>query len=126
MAEAKKILVVDDEEDIVLFLSFLLEDEGYEVITASDGLEGFNSAKQDIPDLITLDLSMPKHAGVKMYHDLKNDPDTVDIPIVIVTGIPGVLRTVLDDHPDIPKPNAYFEKPIDREEFLEKIGEMLL
>jgi CheY-like chemotaxis protein len=82
----KRILVVDDEADVRRFISLALEDAGFEVETASDGFEGLEKVKQRQPDLITLDLIMPKHSGAKMYRDLNKNKAWSSIPVIIITG----------------------------------------
>ncbi len=121
----QKILIVDDEQDILDFLEMLLEDHGYDVCTASNGKLALEKAKEYRPDLITLDLTMPKHSGIKSYHQLKSDSKLSHIPVIIITGIPGKLRDFLSDNGDVPMPEAYFEKPLDRTLFLEKIASIL-
>lgn len=83
---AKRILVVDDEADVRRFLSMALEDAGFEVDTANDGLEALEKIKQHKPDLITLDLVMPRHSGAKLYRDLRRQKEWSRIPVIIITG----------------------------------------
>ena len=70
----KTVLVVDDEPDVVRFLTMALEDNGFTVITAKDGLEGLEKARKFKPDLISMDLVMPKHSGARMYRELQKTP----------------------------------------------------
>ncbi|MEW6235055.1 MAG: response regulator [Candidatus Omnitrophota bacterium] len=84
--EEKTILVVDDEQEIVDFLSMALEDEGFHVLTAMDGREALDLVAQRKPDLISLDLVMPKYPGARMIRELKKNKDWADIPILVVTG----------------------------------------
>ena len=124
----KRILIVDDEPDLVVFIESLLEDNGYDTLTAGDGKEGFAKAKSEKPDLITLDISMPEESGVRMFRDLQGTPETADIPIVIVTGLSSDFKRFLDQlerKKRIFPPAAYFEKPIDRDEFIAKINDIL-
>jgi two-component system cell cycle response regulator DivK len=67
----KKILIVDDDPDVILFLSTLLEDHGYQTITASNGRDGLRRTRSDCPDLILLDLMMPQKSGISLLSDLK-------------------------------------------------------
>ena len=83
---AKKILVIDDEPDMVTFLTTLLEDHGYETVTATDGDEGLAQLKAEKPDLVSLDLLMPNKTGIKMFRELRRDPDLANTPVVMVTG----------------------------------------
>lgn len=82
----KHILIVDDEEDVRNYLQAALEDAGFEVETARDGLEGLDKARRHPPDLISLDLVMPKHSGVKLFRELRKDPSLARIPVLTVTG----------------------------------------
>ena len=121
----RKILIVDDEPDVVTYLTTLLEDNGFATITAVDGREAFATAKSDKPDLITLDISMPEESGVKAYRQLQGDAITKDIPIIIVTGISADFERFIRSRKQVDPPAAYFEKPIDPEKFLKTIGEIL-
>lgn len=121
----RKILIVDDEPDVVTYLTTLLEDNGYATITAADGREGFAKAKTERPDLITLDISMPEESGVKAFRQLQGEPATKGIPIIIVTGISADFERFIRSRKQVEPPAAYFEKPIDPEKFLETIHKIL-
>lgn len=82
----KKILIVDDEADIIEILQFVLEAQGYECITAMDGEEGLRLAKELLPDLIILDVMMPKINGYKISRLLKYDAKYKNIPILMITA----------------------------------------
>ncbi len=82
----KKILIVDDEADIIEILQFVLESRGYECITATDGEEGLRLARESNPDLIILDVMMPKINGYKISRLLKYDSKYKDIPILMITA----------------------------------------
>ena len=82
----KTILIVDDEADVRKFLKAALIEAGFDVETASDGFEALEQVKKSKPDLISLDLVMPKKSGARFYHDLSRNPEWKDIPIIIVTG----------------------------------------
>lgn len=81
-----KILVVDDEEDILELVRYNLTREGYNVLCASTGEEGLNTAKSKLPDLIILDLMLPGIDGLDVARSLKNDSNTKDIPIIMLTA----------------------------------------
>ncbi len=121
----KKILVVDDEPDVVRYICSLLEDNGFDTITAKDGREGLEQAKNAKPDLISLDITMPKESGVRMLRNLSEDPDTNHIPVILVTGVDFAFKKFIEQRKQVIPPKAYFEKPIDKEEFIKKIGELL-
>ncbi len=124
-AAKKKILIVDDEPDIIKYLTTYLEDNGYDVISAVDGREGFQKAKDERPDLITLDITMPEESGVRMYRNLNDSEELNHIPIVIITGVSKMFERFLETRKQVDPPEAYFEKPIDRDKLLEKVKELL-
>ncbi len=117
----KTILIVDDEPDVVAYLTMFFEDNGYDVITASNGREGFEFAATKDPDLISLDITMPEESGFRMYQNLKETPSTKHIPVVIITGTPGEFTQFSSLYLSVDSPSAYFEKPVDRDQLLEKI-----
>ncbi len=82
----KKILLVDDEKDVVDTTQVLLEEKGYTVISAYDGLAGLEKAKKEKPDLILLDVMMPNLNGYQVCRELKKDPNLKSIPIVMLTS----------------------------------------
>jgi len=81
-----KILVIDDEVDIVDTVSFMLRSRGYEVITASDGGEGLTKAMIEHPNLILLDIIMPVKHAFEVYFKLKRDKDAKKIPVIMITA----------------------------------------
>ena len=88
MAENKtKILVVEDEEILLTALSEELKQEGFDVVGAKDGVEGVEKAGSEKPDLILLDLVMPRLDGIGALKQMKENPDTKDIPVVILTNL---------------------------------------
>jgi DNA-binding response OmpR family regulator len=82
----KKVLVVDDEDDIRRFLDLVLREKAYEVMTASTGEEGLLRARSGRPDLVLLDIMMPGLDGWQVLERLKADPATVDIPVAILSA----------------------------------------
>jgi len=112
----RKILVVDDEEDVRLFLTTVFEDAGAEVITAMDGNEAVSMAREHQPDLISLDLSMPGKDGVEAFVELRKTPETEEIPVCVVTGHPE-FRQVIYDRPVAP-PEGYLGKPVDEDKLV--------
>jgi Fe-S oxidoreductase/ActR/RegA family two-component response regulator len=112
----RKILVVDDEEDVRTFLTMVFEDAGAEVITATDGDEAVAMAREHQPDLISLDLSMPGKDGVEAFVELRKTPETEEIPVCVVTGHPE-FRQVIYDRPVAP-PEGYLGKPVDEDKLV--------
>jgi CheY-like chemotaxis protein len=117
---AKKILIIDDEKDMQIYLGTLFRKAGYEAKTAENGEEGLSLAKSFGPDLITLDIMMPRKSGLKAYHELRTSPETKSIPVIVLTGLTKQEDFFGDNLGDLPRPEAIVEKPIDRDKFLEK------
>lgn len=121
----KKILVVDDEPDLVAYLTALLEDHGFSVATAANGHEGLQKALAERPDLITLDITMPEESGVRLFRSLQENSSTANIPVVIITGISRDFKHFIETRKQVRPPAAYFEKPVDRDELLATIRRLL-
>jgi len=116
-----KILVVDDENDVVELLTFLLEKDGYTVVTASNGREALEKVPEEVPDLILLDVMMPEMDGYTVQTQLLENPKTKEIPIIILTA-KGQLKDVFAMSPNV---KAYIEKPFDPKALRSKIQEAL-
>ncbi len=115
MAEPKDflILVVDDEDDVREYLTMALEDAGFNVENASDGYQALELVKQVKPDLISLDLVMPKRSGAAFYRDLQKNPDWRKIPVMIVTGHARDDQGKADlEELTMSGPGIYLEKPV--------------
>ncbi|MBW1873232.1 MAG: response regulator, partial [Deltaproteobacteria bacterium] len=84
---AKKIVIVDDEPDVVMFLQAALEDNGYIALTASGAGEGLELIKQSMPDLVCLDVLMPKESGISLFRKLRTDSKLKEIPVIINSGL---------------------------------------
>ena len=85
----KRLLVVDDEPAIVSVIKTAMELEGFEVLVAHDGLEGLEKAQRELPDLIVLDIWMPKLDGFEVLRQLKEDDKTRGVPVIILTAYPS-------------------------------------
>lgn len=126
-----KILIVDDEPDVVTYLETLLQDAGYQTVSAQNGREAMEVTRQESPDLVSLDITMPEESGIRYYRNLKDDPDLKDIPVVIVTAVTGyggdskVFERFLKSRRQIPEPEGFVAKPIDPPSFLALIAEVL-
>ncbi len=116
-----KILVVDDEKDVVELLSFLLKKDGYTVITANNGRVALEMVPKEMPDLILLDVMMPEMDGYTVQTQLLENPQTKNIPIIILTA-KGQLRDVFAMSANVA---AYIEKPFDPKTLRGKIQESL-
>lgn len=125
MSEKKKILIVDDEPDVLTYLTALFEDHGYETITAEDGITGFDLAKSEKPDLITLDITMPDQSGVRTYRYYKGNDELRGIPVVIVTAIGDSMKSFLKKLAGFPEPEGFMNKPIDEDELIGMVADLL-
>ncbi len=138
----KKIMIVDDDPDNISIISLIVEDNGYTSVSANNGKEGFELAKKEKPDLITLDLIMPEQSGIVMFQHLKKDPDLCDIPVVIISGaseVTGVdlknfiFKQAAGDEKIVETsgmgkysaPNAFVEKPVNPDELVKIINDLL-
>ena len=127
----KKILVLDDEPNVVAYLETLLQDNGFDTVSAANGREGMEKARSEKPDLITLDISMPEESGVRFFRELKEDPDLSGIPVIIVTGVTGYggkpedFQKFISTRKNIPPPEGFVAKPIDRDELLKGVTSLL-
>ena len=114
----KRILVVDDEKDVVEFLTELLEDNGYDVTPAYDGVEAMELISEERPDLILLDLQMPEETGTGLYRKLHKKKKYKDIPVVVISGLAGRDVAVSASVPVI-------DKPPDEQEVLREVSRAL-
>jgi CheY-like chemotaxis protein len=120
----KTVLIVEDEMDMRIFISTLLETSGYQPILTKNGSEGLLKARDIYPDLIILDVMMPGEGGVQMYRQLQTDDRLKNIPVILLSAIAKstfahylkMLNARIDG--SIPQPAAYLEKPPEAEELL--------
>ena len=124
----KKILAIDDEVDTLTFYSELLDDYNFTPITAENGVEGLKKARKEKPDLILLDIMMPKKSGLKTFKELKNDPDLNNIPVIIITGISkDVDYKSLLNKPSTRRmpPEGHLVKPLTADNLIKEITKIL-
>ncbi len=109
----KRVLVVDDEDDVRNYLKTALKDAGFEVETATDGFEALEAVRRNPPDLISLDLVMPRHSGARFYREIQKDRQLARIPVLIVTGHARdeMGRADFEDM-TMSGPGVYLEKPV--------------
>ncbi len=128
---AKKVLVVDDELDMRVFMTTLLETNGFKPITAEDGQQGLEVARKSKPALIIMDVMMPRESGIFMYRGLKHDPELTAIPVIMVSALAKKTffhsQKVLDEYEggQVPEPTAYIEKPPEADELLAAVKKAL-
>ncbi len=139
----KRILIVDDEPDSISYIGSVLEENGYDYLSAENGEEGLEMAKKEKPDMILLDLIMPGKSGILMFQELKKDPQLGKIPVIVVSGASEALGVNLKNfmikqprrgkkkvvettgETQFTEPNAYVEKPVDPNELIKVIKENL-
>jgi len=128
---SKKVLVVDDDPDVRSFVVTVLEENQYIPLVAQDGIEGLEMIEKDQPDLVILDVLMPRGSGIRLYRTLKTTDKFKKIPVIMFTGI--ALRSFLKSQKaldefkggEVPKPDIYLEKPISPEELVAAINKKL-
>ena len=119
MADEKKtVLVIDDEPDTQIYISSLLEDNGFQTVIAKDGDDALKKVTESTPDLITLDITMPEKSGVRFYRDMKENDAFKHIPIIMVTGMAKDFEKFISTRKQVPPPEGFISKPIDQEKFL--------
>jgi DNA-binding response OmpR family regulator len=125
--DKKYILVVDDDPDLVETLAMMLESKGCEVGRAYDGIEGEESIRERRPDLVVLDIMMPRKDGYVLCGELKADEKTRDIPVVLLTAVGEAVPSTSYTHADGMSTEAddYIAKPIDTEGLWEVVGALL-
>ena len=129
--EKKKVLVVDDEMDMRIVITTVLETGGFEPIVTREGRTGIQKARDNHPDAIILDVMMPGEGGVRMYKDLKADDHLKKIPVIMLSAVKKdsflhylkMLQSQVNY--TIPMPSAYLEKPFDPEELIQTLHSVL-
>ena len=147
----KRVLIVDDDDTNVKYLSALLNENGYTPMSACDGVDGIKKAEEIKPDLIVLDVMMPKKTGFGVFRSLKNSEDLKGIPVIMLTSIGQVLEDGRSGHGDDPtfdevkdhfldkmeklvdkhrsegevKPEIFMDKPIDPEKFIKAVSSLI-
>ena len=125
--ERKKILIVDDELDMRIFLRNLLGNCGYEPIEAGDKDEGMQMAVREKPALIILEVTMPRESGIQMYRELKEHEELKNVPVIMVSTIDKKTFAFYQKfqgtprQKGLPDPGAYLEKPLESEELIELV-----
>jgi two-component system alkaline phosphatase synthesis response regulator PhoP len=146
---AKRVLVVDDDENTRKFLSVALQENGYEPVGAEDGRDGLEKIEKEKPDLVILDVMMPKKTGFVLFKQLRRDEKYKDLPVIMLTGVSEVLADLdgkSDDTHESPydslrealrktiqqmreeglvKPEMFIDKPIDPEQVITKVRELI-
>ncbi len=127
----KKVLVVDDDSDVRTFVVTVLEENQYTPLTARDGVEGMEKIEKDNPDLVILDVLMPRGSGIRLYRTLKTDERYKHLPVIMLTGI--TLKSFLKSQKvlaefkggTVPEPDIYLEKPVEPEELARAVKQKI-
>jgi len=148
MSNVRNILIVDDNEEQVAFLSQILDNNGYQYAVAHNGVEALAKMQASPPALVLLDIMMPRKSGVNVFQQMKKSPDLASIPVIIITGASQVLGVDMKTGEHKPKesyeddfsrsfgavlqetlqglsPPALIEKPIDPPALIAKMRELL-
>ncbi len=120
-----RILVIDDEPDVVSYLETLLRDNGYEVRGTTESSEAMELARQFRPDLICLDISMPEPTGVRLYRDLRQDAQLGGVPVLMITGVIQQFKDFIHHRKHVPPPDGYIAKPFEPAELLATVTKLV-
>jgi len=122
-----RVLIVDDEPDVATYLATVLRAHGHQPEVASSAEEGYDRLREALPDLICLDIMMPKESGISMYAKLKKEERTRSIPVLVISGVefegPFDFRAFLPDE-SIPPPEQFLEKPVVVREFVDAVARL--
>jgi CheY-like chemotaxis protein len=127
MSGNKLVLVVDDDPDLVEAISMKLESKDYQVAKAYDGIEAWDRIREKRPDLIILDVMMPRKSGYALCDEIKNNPEYQDITVILLTAVASALADTTYSHQDGMNTLAddYIPKPIDLDKLMSMIGDYL-
>lgn len=123
----KYVLIVDDDPDMVETVGMMLESKGYEVGKAYDGIEGEESIKNRAPDVLVLDVMMPRKNGYVLCSELKKNKATSDIPIILLTAVGEAVPSTTYSHADgmATQADDYIPKPVDTQGLLAAIERLI-
>jgi CheY-like chemotaxis protein len=115
----KKILLVDDEKEFLYIVENSLKEAGFDVVTATNGRDALRSAKEQIPDLVILDIVLPDIDGETIYKKLKEDPETSRVPVIFISGV--YTREDADRQSHFLYDKLFLTKPFEENELIDKI-----
>jgi len=119
----KKILCIEDEDEMIDLIRLILNRRGFEIYGANGGKDGLQRIRKDHPDLVLLDLMMPEMDGWEVYQQMKADDSTKNIPVIVVTAKAQAIDKVLGLH--IAKVDDYITKPFSPQELLASVDHVL-
>ncbi len=120
---ANKIMVVDDEPDVVDLVRLVLESDGFQVVPAYSGKEALEKIGKEMPDLVLLDIMMPQMDGWEVYSRIRANPKTKDVPVAMLTAKSQSIDKMIGLH--VVKVDDYITKPFGRSELLERVKRIL-
>ena len=120
---AKKLAYIEDEAEMIDLVRLILGRRGYTVLGATGGREGLDLVRRELPDLVLLDLMMPDMDGWDVYHQIKSDESTRDIPVIVITAKAQNIDKILGLR--IAKVEDYISKPFSPQELLERVEVVL-
>jgi twitching motility two-component system response regulator PilH len=128
---SKKVLIVDDDPDVRLFNSTVVEESGFIPVEAENGEQGLKMVKEDPPDLVILDVLMPRQSGIRLYRELKTDKSLKNVRVIMLSGV--AKKTFMRSQKaltefggeKVPEPEIYIEKPVEPEDLADAIKKML-
>jgi DNA-binding response OmpR family regulator len=120
---AKVIVYIEDEQEMIDLVKLILERKGFEIIGANGGLEGLDIIHEQSPDLILLDLMMPDMDGWEVYRRIKADENTQNIPVIVITAKAQAVDKVLGLH--IAKVDDYISKPFSPQDLVESVQNII-
>jgi CheY-like chemotaxis protein len=125
MADKPLVLVVDDDPDLVEMVTMKLESENYRVASAYDGVEAWDRIKEEKPDLVVLDVMMPRKDGYTVCDEIKNDPEYQDIKVILLTAVGAAVTSTSYTHKEgmTTLADDYVAKPIDLDNLVEMVGD---
>jgi len=145
----KTVMLVDDDTHMITFLSAVLQDNGYAVMSASNGSEGLKLLKETLPDLLILDVMMPKKSGFTLFKQIRRDDELKELPVLMLTGVAQSLQEMDEESEDtmarpqdnlrealrkqiqemrgegLISPNMFVDKPIEPEAFIDRVAELI-
>jgi two-component system response regulator VicR len=123
METKRRVIYIEDEPEMIDLVRLILNRRGYEIIGANGGREGLDMVRQQIPDLVLLDLMMPDMDGWDVYQQMKADEHTQNIPVIVITAKAQSIDKVLGLH--IAKVDDYISKPFSPQELVDSVGRVM-
>lgn len=122
--QSKRLAYIEDESEMIDLVRLILGRRGYTVLGANGGREGLNLVREQLPDLVLLDLMMPDMDGWDVYHQIKSEERTREIPVIVITAKAQDIDKILGLH--IAKVEDYISKPFSPQELIDRIEKVLL